>query len=31
VQLERPRVDARGQGEAPPLELGLHAQVEVEA
>src|SRR5919204_500649 len=30
VQLERPRVDARGQREAPPLELALHADIEVE-
>ena len=30
VQLERPGVDARGQREAPPLELGAHAHVEVE-
>src|SRR6266540_7389351 len=30
VQLERPRVDARRQREAPPLELAAHAKVEVQ-
>src|SRR5262249_9755488 len=30
VQLDRPGIDARGEGEAPPFEFARDAQVEVE-